>query len=181
MSRTSRQLPFAAAAGFDDPLEVLLGCHRRIEKQLGALRRLAADVAKHGVSAEASTSALALLAYFDRAAVQHHEDEEHDLFPLLESRITDPGEHARFEAFRDTWRSDHRVLESAWGRLRRSLEAVSDGRLRPIAAVDVDEFAGAYARHILSEEHALGDFFTRWLDDYDRGALGRAMAARRVR
>src|SRR5688572_8981257 len=181
MSRTSRQLPFAAAAGFDDPLEVLLGCHRRIEKQLGALRRLAADVAKHGVSAEASASALALLSYFDRAAVHHHEDEEHDLFPLLESRITDPGEHARFEAFRETLRSDHRVLEAAWARLRRPLEAICDGRARPIATVDVEEFAGAYAKHILSEEHALADFFNRWLDDHDRGALGRAMAARRRR
>ena len=181
MSRTSRHLPFAAEAGFDDPLETLLGCHRRIEKQLALLKRLATDMTKHGASPEASAAALSLLTYFDRAAVHHHEDEEQDLFPLLESRITDPGEKARFAAFRDTLRADHRTLEAAWGRLRRPLESIADGRHRQLDQADVQAFVGAYAQHILSEENALTDFFNRWLKDGDREALGAAMAARRQR
>lgn len=181
MSRTSRHLPFAAAAGFDDPLETLLGCHRRIEKQLAILNRLAAEVGKSGATPQASSAALQLLTYFDRAAVHHHEDEEKDLFPLLESRITDPGEFARFEAFRETLRADHRRVEAAWARLRRPLEALADGRRRALESADVQDFVRAYAQHILSEENALTDFFNRWLDDNDRAALGRAMAARRQR
>lgn len=181
MSRTSRHLSITAAAGFDDPLEVLLGCHRRIEKQLASLARLAADVAKHGVSPEASNAALSLLTYFGRAAAQHHQDEEHDLYPLLDSRITDPGEHARFLAFRAMLRADHHTIEDAWSRLRRPLEAIADGRRKPIDPADVAAFAAAYAQHILSEEHAFADFFDRWLDDHDRVALAHAMAARRLR
>jgi len=180
MSRTSRHLPFEAA-GFDDPLEMLLGCHRRIEKQLAILKQLKAEVAERGASPEASAAALSLLGYFDRAAVHHHEDEEHDLFPLLEARITDPGEQARFEAFRGTLAHDHRTLRDAWSRLRRSLEAIADGRSRPLPAEeDVQAFVGAYAQHILAEENALTDFFNRWLDDSDRERLGAAMAARRL-
>ena len=181
MSRTSRNLQFAAAAGFDDPLETLLGCHRRIEKQLAVLKRLATDVDKDGATPQASNAALSLLTYFDRAAVHHHEDEEQDLFPLLESRITDPGEFARFNTFRETLRADHRRVQEAWVRLKRPLQALADGRRRNIDPADVQAFAGAYAQHILSEENALKEFFNRWLDDNDRAALGRAMAARRRR
>ena len=179
MSRTHRHQPFPAAAGFDDPLETLLGCHRRIQKQLALLRSLAADVDQRGASAEASAAALSLLEYFSRAAAHHHMDEERDLFPLLEARITDPGEQARFRAFRETLREDHRKLEGAWSRLRRPLEALADGHRRKLDGADVDSFVGAYAQHILAEEQSLAEFFNRWLDDGDRETLGRAMAARR--
>jgi hemerythrin-like domain-containing protein len=179
MSRTNRHPPFAAAAGFDDPLETLLGCHRRIQKQLALLKALAADVDAQGASAEASAAASALLDYFSRAAVHHHMDEERDLFPLLESRITDAGEQARFRAFRETLREDHRRLEAAWSRLRRPLQALADGHHRKLEGADVDEFVSAYAQHILAEEQSLAEFFNRWLDEGDRKALGMAMAARR--
>ena len=179
MSRPHRHLPFTAAAGYDDPLETLLGCHRRIQKQLAVLKSLAADVAEHGASAEASSAARILLDYFSRAAVHHHMDEERDLFPLLESRITDPGEHARFGAFRDTLREDHHRLEAAWTRLRRPLEALADGHNRRLESADVDAFVSAYAQHILTEEQSLAEFFNRWLDDSDRARLGLAMEARR--
>ena len=179
MSRTSRHPPFEAAAGFDDPLETLLGCHRRIQKQLASLKALAADLEDRGASAEASAAALVLLDYFSRAAAHHHMDEEGDLFPLLEARITDPEEQARFHAFRDTLREDHHGLEAAWGRLRRPLEAVADGHHRRLDGADVEAFAAAYARHIASEEQSLAAFFNRWLDEGDRAALGAAMAARR--
>lgn len=179
MSRTSRHLPFAASAGFDDPLDMLLGCHRRIQRQLGQLKALHAKLSQEGPSAEASATALAILDYFGRAAVHHHMDEERDLFPLLEARITDAGEQARFRAFRETLRDDHHKLEDAWSRLRRPLELIVDGHRGKLAPADVEAFVGAYAQHILTEEQSLADFFNRWLDQADRDALGRAMEARR--
>lgn len=179
MSRTHRHPPFEAAAGFDDPLETLLGCHRRIRKQLEVLRSLASDLERHGPSAEASAAAHSLLEYFSRAAVHHHMDEEGDLFPLLEARIDDPAEQARFRAFRESLQEDHRKLEGAWTRLRRPLEALADGHRRRLEPGDVDAFVAAYGQHILAEERSLADFFNRWLDETDRDALGRAMAARR--
>src|SRR5205085_11054663 len=98
MRRTERTSLFDAPAGFDDPLEMLLGCHRRIEKQLDTLKKLRAHIEARGVDAEASAAAQAVLRYFQKAAANHHQDEERDLFPLLESRISAPGEGARFRA-----------------------------------------------------------------------------------
>ena len=180
MRRLERDHLFDAPAGFDDPLEMLLGCHRRIEKQLETLKRLRVYVAARGVDAEASTAAQAVLRYFHIAAVDHHADEEKDLFPLLEARIDDPGEQERFRALRETLESDHRSLEERWARLRKPLEAIADGMTRSLPAIDVQGFVEAYAHHIVSEETTLKEFFDRWLHDDDRRALGHSMAARRT-
>ena len=177
MRRSARHLEIPA--GFDDPLEALLGCHRRIERQLQALKALRERIEAKGVDAEASVAAERLLAYFGRAASHHHDDEELDLFPLLAQRITDLEAANRFEAFRATLASHHRQLDAAWARLRRPLEGIADGLRRRLEARDVDDFSAAYSAHILAEEVALQDFFERWLDAGDREALGRAMAERR--
>src|SRR6267378_3967782 len=107
---------------YDDPLEMLLACHRKIEKQLETLKRLRTHLGTHGVDAEASAAAQALLRYFEKAASNHNEDEETDVFPLLEQRITDAGEFARFRDFRAEIERDHREIEAMWARLRRPLE-----------------------------------------------------------
>ena len=72
------------APGFDQPLDVLLACHGRIEKQCVTLQKLLAHLPQHGSDAQAQQAARALLNYFDTAAVHHHDDEERNLFPLLE-------------------------------------------------------------------------------------------------
>ena len=179
MGRAERPLLFETPAGFDEPLEMLLGCHRRIEKQLATLQRLRVHLSQRGVDAEASRAAQAILDYFVRAAPNHHHDEEDDLFPLIEARITDTGEAARFTAFRESLLKDHRDLEAAWARLRRPLEGIADGLMRQLPEAEVQAFVKGYAHHILTEEAALEDFFSRWLDQEDRARLGRAMAARR--
>jgi len=179
MKRAERPLLFDTPAGFDEPLEMLLGCHRRIEKQLATMQRLREHLFTRGVDAEATQAAQSILDYFERAAPNHHHDEELDLFPLIEARITDPGEASRFRAFREALLKDHRELEAAWARLRKPLEAVADGLPRQLPEPDVREFAQSYARHIVTEEAALAEFFQRWLDDTDQRRLGHAMAARR--
>jgi len=70
-------------AGFDEPLEMLLACHRRIEKQLETLKRLRTHLATEGVDPEASAAAQSVLRYFGKSAADHHHDEEQDVFPLL--------------------------------------------------------------------------------------------------
>ena len=87
MRRLERDHLFDAPAGFDDPLEMLLGCHRRIERQLETLKKLRVHVESRGVDAEASAAAQAVLTYFRKAAANHHADEEQDLFPLLADRV----------------------------------------------------------------------------------------------
>ena len=165
-------------AGFDDPLEMLFGCHRRIEKQLETLKRLRAHLDAKGIDAEASAAAESVLRYFRKAAVDHHEDEEQDVFPLLEQRIDDAAQKARFRELRARLEAEHRTLEEAWGRVRKPLEGIAEGLMRPLAEADVAQLADAYNAHIRVEEETLRELF-RYLDAPDLEALGRSMAARR--
>ena len=179
MGRAERSFLFDTPAGFDDPLEMLLGCHRRIERQLETLRRLREHLDRKGVDADASGAAQAVLDYFGRAASHHHQDEEADLLPMLEARITESGDAARFREFRAGLERDHRVLESGWAKLRKPLEAIAEGLSRHLPAADVDAFAQAYLAHILFEEATIKALFDRWLGEADRRTLGLAMSARR--
>src|SRR5260221_11412289 len=112
MKTNGRPGPFDAAVGFDDPLEMLLACHRRIEKQLDTLKRLRARLSARGIDAEASSAAQAVLRYFGHAAMSHHDDEEKDLFPLLEQRITDAGEKGGFAALGPGAARDHQEVQA---------------------------------------------------------------------
>ncbi len=180
MRKATRSALFDTPAGFDDPLEMLLGCHRRIERQLETLKRLHAHLESHTVDAEATTAAQSLLKYFSGAGENHHADEELDLFPLLERRITGADEREGFRALRAKLEADHRELNAAWARLRKPLEGMAEGLTRTLPAADVHAFTWGYAHHILIEETALKELFERWLDAGDREALGRSMAARRT-
>ena len=170
---------FDTPAGFDDPIAMWMGCHRRIERQLATLERLCARLATKETDAEASAAAQAVLRYFERSGPDHHEDEDRDLFPLLARRITDAGERERFVDLRVRLEHEHREMESAWARLRRPLESISDGTAKALPAADVEAFRAIYARHIPAEDSAIPALVEKYLSREDLERLGRSMARRR--
>jgi hemerythrin-like domain-containing protein len=179
MKRNARPSLFDTMAGFDDPLEMLLACHRRIEHHLQVLERLQLHLAERGVDAEASGAAQSVLRYFTSAAEAHNEDEEKDLFPLLEERIPAGADTARFHALRERLEAEHSRVHGLWARLRKPLEGIAEGLMRTLPGSDVNEYIDAYRKHIAEEEDVLGPLFVKWLDEADRGALGRSMRERR--
>ncbi len=170
---------FDTPAGFDDPVGMWLGCHRRIEKQLKTLSRLPAHLAKNGIDAEASTAAQSVLRYFEKSGPHHHEDEDRDLFPLLGKRITAAADRAAFQDLRMRLEADHRQMEASWARLRKPLHGIADGIARPLDAGDVAAFCAIYATHIPAEDGAIPGLVKRYVTAEDLEALGRSMAARR--
>src|ERR1043165_1065983 len=114
--KTERFLHFDTPAGYDDPMGMLLGCHRRIEKKLATLKNLCAHLSARGIDAEASAAAQAVLRYFEAPAAYHHEDEEIDLLPLLELRINDGGERERLVELDAQIREEHVEIDRLWAR-----------------------------------------------------------------
>ena len=170
---------FDTPAGFDDTIGMWLGCHRRIEKQLTTLSKLPKHLADKGVDAEASNAAQAVLRYFEKSAPHHHGDEDHDLFPLLEKRITDAGELARFRELRERLESEHARMAACWARLRKPLQGIAEGIPKSIDTAEVATFRAIYETHIPSEDGAIPDLARRYLSAADLEALGRSMASRR--
>src|SRR5439155_25395301 len=109
------------AAGFDQPFELLAGCHDRVRRSLVLLQRLVAHLRTHGADGDARPAAADVLRYFDVAGPQHHLDEETHVLPLLEAS----GDAALVEAARRL-HDEHRQLDTQWQALRTQLSALDD-------------------------------------------------------
>jgi hemerythrin-like domain-containing protein len=171
------QIGSKPAPSFDEPLEMLAACHERIEQTLVTLERLVRHLESGGSQAEARAAAQAVLRYFDTAGALHHQDEDQDLFPLLRERA---GELGRDEicALIEELEREHHTMEAQWRRLRESLLGVTHGA-SSIEAEDVTRFTWLYRRHLARESAAVMPFAREALQDDEREALGRRMAARR--
>lgn len=166
------------AASTEAPLEMLAACHIRILHQCKVLQRLAVHLSAHGSDDEAQRAAIAIMRYFDTAAVDHHADEEQDLFPaLLESVAgSDP---VCIRQMIDRLCHEHRLLEAAWRKLRKALAQIAAGKKAVLAADEVDAFVRLYSDHLQLEEQELLPMAQRLLGHHDIQNIGRAMRDRR--
>ncbi len=166
------------AASTEAPLEMLAACHVRIDRYCDTLRRLAVHTLEHGSDAQAQRAAAGIVRYFDTAAVQHHADEEEDLFPaLLESMAGSDAVCIR--EMTCSLAAEHRQLETAWRSLRPALQKIAAGSAAPLPDKLVATFTQAYARHMEIEENELLPMAARLLSEHDIERIGRAMRKRR--
>jgi len=164
----------AAAPGFDRPLAVLEACHGRIAKQCDTLEKLLAHLPVHGADLQAQQAARAVLAYFDTAAVHHHDDEERNLFPLLEQAGA-PGACDLVE----TLTLEHDELALLWRRLRGQLQQIEAGAAATLDAATARRFVAMNRTHLEFENTHVLPLARQALGAADLERLGRAMAARR--
>ena len=72
-------------SGFDDPIGMLADCHRRIERFLNILCRVAERAEGRALSGEECEVIQAALKYFQESGPRHNKDEEESIFPRLRS------------------------------------------------------------------------------------------------
>lgn len=166
------------SASTEAPLEMLAACHLRIERQCATLGRLIAHVAEHGVDADARQAAERVMRYFDTSAIQHHADEEVDLFPALIDSMAG-SDAVCIREMTQGLAADHRELEARWRRLRGPLSEIAAGVMAPLAGEDVAGFVDFYRRHLAREDQELLPMAQRLLSDADLAGVGRAMRERR--
>ena len=160
------------------PLDKLVECHRRLEHQCEALKRLVPHLVEHGADEQARTMATGVMRYFDTAGKHHHEDEELDLFPaLIESMAGSDAVCIR--DMTDALTADHRALEPQWQGLRAVLARVLAGESVTLDVQAVEAFNSTYARHIEREEGELLPMAARLLGVAELEKIGRAMRLRR--
>lgn len=163
----------AEAPDFTQPLALLRACHERMLEQCETLEKLVAHVREHGVDDDARTAAQRVHRYFTTAAPLHHQDEEIDLFPLLQRQSL------KLADLVYSLKQEHPQLDAAWSRLESDL-------LRPDHMDDLDAFAGKvtdfcnrYRSHIKRENNELLDIAQHILSSKQQKAMGEAMAKRR--
>lgn len=96
--------------------------------------------------------AKATMELFDHAVMEHHGEEEEELFPAV-LRSAQPGdERARVERHVHRLTQEHREIEDLWKRLRPEVARAAAGKPASVPQAMVDTIAAAYRRHAAFEE-----------------------------
>ncbi len=170
-------------ADFDQPIELMKDCHRRIENFLGVLQRVVEQYADRELDQQARDALTTSLNYFRQAAPRHTEDEEQSLFPRM--REDDSPRVREAMAALDRLEGDHRKMEVAHARVDEIGQRwLADGRLDTLTHAEVrallSEMSAGYAQHIRLEDEEVFVLASKVLDTDTLAAVGREMKQRRM-
>ena len=165
--------------GFDDPVGMLIDCHRRIERFLHVLWIVAERANDRALTDEESAAVQSALQYFHVGGQRHTADEEESLFPRLRAEST----AGNFEEIGGL-ENDHRnandlhatvdTLYSAW---------IAAGVLSPedeqILRSSTEKLKHLYQEHIQIEEKIVFPRAVEMLNSRTIAVIGREFRARR--
>jgi hemerythrin-like domain-containing protein len=169
-------------AGFDEPVDMLEDCHRRVERFLDALCRVGSE---SPAELDAQWRALleGALNYFRDAAPLHTQDEEVSLFPRLRDVADADVAAAALDAIA-TLEDDHERAQPLHDRLelvgRRWLEAgVIEAEEQLRFAADAAALRDLYRDHIRTEEEVVFTAARSVLTSEQLASVGHEMKVRR--
>jgi hypothetical protein len=133
----------------DSPLEGFSQCHDGILSRLEAFAELPALVS---AADRARRIAQATLELFEPAVLEHHRDEERELFPAVE-RSAVPGVEVDWaQALSQRLTRDHRAIEALWKRLKPQVKEAAAGKAMVLDVDAVAELVRLYTAHARFEE-----------------------------
>ena len=155
MNTSPLTLHAAPTASLEQPFDMLLACHSRVERSLALLQRLQEHLQRVGADSAAQQAATDVLRYFDLAAPLHHQDEELHVFAVL---LADPAPDAALRALVQQLQHDHLAMERAWALARQVLQPLADGDSQvpdTTQHAQLAQFAALYTGHIRHEEEVV--------------------------
>ena len=166
-------------SGFDDPVGMLIDCHRRIERFLHILWMVAERANDRALTDEEAEAVQSALHYFRVGGQRHTSDEEESLLPRLRAEST----AGNFEEIHGL-ENDHRnandlhaavdILYSAWIAAGH-LNSENEPRLRS----GTEQLKHLYQEHIQIEEKIVFPRAIEKLDSRTIAAIGREFCERR--
>ena len=169
-------------AGFDQPIELLKDCHRRIEHFLGSLQHVAHQFGNGELPDQARRALETALDYFAHAAPRHTADEEESLFPRM--RRSGDAEISAVMAELDRLEEDHRRAEvchaqvDTIGRDWLKSGTITDSQRTTLSAL-LDELVLLYKGHIELEDQRVFEVAAKVLKPGDLEEVGTEMRRRR--
>ena len=167
--------------GFDEPLGLLSDCHRRIERFLDLLVRIAHDYAHASLPPDAAGAVCKARQYFAHAAPKHTADEEESLFPRMKAAARANGKTCeaieRLEGDHDRAAPLHKRIDfllDEWGRAG-SLQSERSTELHSL----LEALRELYSAHIHVEDTEVFPLAGTLLTAKELAAVGSEMRARR--
>ncbi len=132
-----------------EPLTGFSRCHLGILSRLQAFEELPALQA---AAAQARTIATDTLALFHDAVIEHHADEERELFPAVLRSARAGREAGEVQAMTQRLIAEHRQIEAMWKKLEPVVKAVARSQAVDLDLDAVEELVHAYSAHARFEE-----------------------------
>lgn len=138
-----------APAPDNAPINAFSQCHVGIVAHLRELETLPALV---DAAAQARAVAARVLRFFREAVVEHHTEEERDLFPAVLASASAGAERERVQRMVEQLTREHRGVEAQFARLRHDLEATAKGHASRLDGAAVAALVADYLAHARFEE-----------------------------
>jgi hemerythrin-like domain-containing protein len=181
MSQIKVNLPGfqSPAVGYDEPFEMLIACHERVQRMLDLLDRARMHALTKGCDANLNSAFTDVMRYFDLAAPQHHLDEELHVFPIVLAK----GNQSQKEIVR-VLIQDHETMAHLWQDVRSLLaEVIQTPRDLPVFSHRdndlMDDFRNAYAKHISNEELSIYPVCIQYMAQHNFASMAEEMKMRR--
>lgn len=166
-------------SGFDDPIGMLIDCHRRIERFLNVLVLVAGRARGRALSSEETEAVQAALHYFNVGGQRHNADEEESLFPRLRAEC--PAEELEplsgLESDHQLANELHHAVEVLYAEWieNQHLDSEKEQRLSSATA----QLKRLYEEHIRTEESQVFPRAKAALSGDAVAAIGKEFEARR--
>ena len=159
------------------PIAEFSRCHVGILTHLNALAGLPALLES---AAKARQVAGETVEFFHKVVLEHHQEEERELFPAVLSSAEAGDERAEVQALVERLTRVHREVEAAFHRLEPALKAAAKGRDAALPAADVAALVQRYEDHARYEEQSFLPLSERILgrNSNHMAALGMSMHMR---
>jgi hemerythrin-like domain-containing protein len=131
------------------PLIAFSECHAGILTKMDALAEMPALAAAITRARELATETLD---YFHNAVLEHHQDEERELFPAVYASATRGDERNHVKTMTDLLTAEHRIIEAAWAGLKPEFEKAAKGKPCDIPPEGVARLVQLYRSHAAYEE-----------------------------
>lgn len=133
----------------NDPLGEFSQCHEGIFRKLLTLEEFSAIFP---AIARARQIAEEIVPFFNGVVLDHHTEEEQDLFPLVLKNAQAGEERDTVQKLIDKLTSEHRAIEAIWRTVEPKLASLNNGKIKDAEVVDIPRLVQLYQAHAKFEE-----------------------------
>jgi hemerythrin-like domain-containing protein len=165
--------PPPATADFNDPLAVMHADHVCILEHCDMLEQLVSHIVKNGVDTEARDAMSRVVNCFSVTAVQHLQDKDQNLFPILNRQSL------KLADIIYRLKKEQAELNGLWTAIHSKLKTAATLSSDEAFTHQVDQFCKSYRHHLAYESRELLSLARHILSQRQLEEIGDAMAKRR--
>lgn len=175
----STEIDNANAGSSDDPLMDFSNCHVGIINNFNSLLELSRTNIDNPVQREIRETAKKLYNFFRDVVLEHHAEEEQELFAEVADSARSPGaDSSRALEMIEQLTQEHRSLESQWQALEKDIKQLSKGKYCVLDQAAAAKLAHEYLQHANFEEQDFLPLSAKLLGDKGLSSLGLSLHMR---